>query len=305
MAENADSMNILADSPWATGGRLSDQVLAGTRLLAAKPFQMGPTSSERVHSQPVWLLELFVSGTIDLSVDRGAWENYRPDQGILYAPETPYSERIATKDGVCHSLCVLFQVPRSGAFESWYQLQPTFRRLEDRHEHLRTLIKPLLEPVVGSYVAEVRTRGIFLQLLAHLLEAQGEDITWAVESGTQTDPFHRVHRFMRDRLDQPLSLADVAAIAGLSESGFAHAYKRVTGRTPMATLRDLRVEAVKSHLYHNRLTLAEVAQVTGFADAFHLSRTFKQVTGLSPQRFRQSLHWRRIRKGHHLNEPTR
>jgi AraC-like DNA-binding protein len=35
--------------------------------------------------------------------------------------------------------------------------------------------------------------------------------------------------------------------------------------------------------------LAQIARETGFADAFHLSRTFKQSVGVSPRRFRQGL----------------
>jgi AraC-like DNA-binding protein len=36
----------------------------------------------------------------------------------------------------------------------------------------------------------------------------------------------------------------------------------------------------------DRLSLAQIAGETGFADAFHLSRAFKQVTGVSPRQFR-------------------
>jgi transcriptional regulator GlxA family with amidase domain len=83
-----------------------------------------------------------------------------------------------------------------------------------------------------------------------------------------------------------LQLADIAAAVGMSVSGFAHNYKRQTGLSPMAMLRRMRVEAVKSHLMRERLTLEQIANETGFADAFHLSRTFKEVTGVSPRQFR-------------------
>ena len=73
----------------------------------------------------------------------------------------------------------------------------------------------------------------------------------------------------------------------MSESGFAHAYRRLAGQSPGQALRRMRIEAVKMYLLHNRLTLEKIAQLTGFADAFHLSHTFRKVVGVSPKQFRQ------------------
>jgi AraC-like DNA-binding protein len=43
-------------------------------------------------------------------------------------------------------------------------------------------------------------------------------------------------------------------------------------------------------LLDQRMMVKEVADALGFADAFHFSRTFKRVYGISPERFiRQSL----------------
>jgi transcriptional regulator GlxA family with amidase domain len=56
----------------------------------------------------------------------------------------------------------------------------------------------------------------------------------------------------------------------------------------MAALAALRIELAKSLLLRG-LKIETVASQTGFFDAFHLSKTFKNHTGLSPSEFRREM----------------
>jgi AraC-like DNA-binding protein len=87
-------------------------------------------------------------------------------------------------------------------------------------------------------------------------------------------------------LGQPgpgLSLTTIARRAGFSGDGFRRAFRRISGETPAAYRRRCRLEAVGRLLTRNDLTLARIAEVTGFVDAFHLSKAWKQATGRSPR----------------------
>jgi len=55
----------------------------------------------------------------------------------------------------------------------------------------------------------------------------------------------------------------------------------------MAVLREIRIEAAKAMLLRGSMTLDQISAKTGFADAFHLSRTFKKHEGCSPRAFLQ------------------
>jgi AraC family transcriptional regulator len=57
----------------------------------------------------------------------------------------------------------------------------------------------------------------------------------------------------------------------------------------MAALRAMRIEAAKVQLVRGDLKLDAIAIQTGFADAFHLSRTFKRMVGSSPRQFLRNL----------------
>ena len=136
---------------------------------------------------------------------------------------------------------------------------------------------------------DVQATAFFLSIIAHLLRAEKQENTLIITSAHPGgDIVTFAHQYMRKRLGNSLQLAEIAAAVGMSVSGFAHNYKRQTGISPMTMLRRMRVETVKSHLLRERLTLEQIAIETGFADAFHLSRTFKNITGLSPRQFRRN-----------------
>jgi AraC-like DNA-binding protein len=96
----------------------------------------------------------------------------------------------------------------------------------------------------------------------------------------------RVKQYAHEHLTEPIALDDLAAAAHLSKFHFARRFRQATGLPPMRFVRRMRVEAVKSLLTTSELPLKTIAAITGFADAFQLSKTFRAVTGRSPRRWR-------------------
>lgn len=78
------------------------------------------------------------------------------------------------------------------------------------------------------------------------------------------------------------SLERMAAIAGMSRSAFAAAFKSSTGTTPAAYLLDWKLSVAGSLLRSGR-SVKQVALDLGFADAPTLSRAFRRRTGTSPR----------------------
>jgi AraC-like DNA-binding protein len=92
----------------------------------------------------------------------------------------------------------------------------------------------------------------------------------------------RVLRFLRDAPPgADVSLATLAAIAGLSPGRFMHAFTAAVGIPLRPYLRWLRLERAGAALAAGA-PLGEAAYAAGFADAAHMSRTFKRMFGVSP-----------------------
>ena len=95
-----------------------------------------------------------------------------------------------------------------------------------------------------------------------------------------------VDDFLRRRLNAKISNADIARYMKVSESTLSHRYKRENGTSPTAKLLELRVDFAKTLLIKGE-PLKIIADLTGFSDEFHLSKTFKKITGQSPRDFRK------------------
>jgi AraC-like DNA-binding protein len=95
-----------------------------------------------------------------------------------------------------------------------------------------------------------------------------------------------VRELLPQRLADPPSLAELAAMTGLSQFAMLRAFRRETGMPPHAYLNQLRVRSARL-LLDRGLAPAEVAAQIGFADQAHLTRHFKRVVGVPPAAYQR------------------
>ena len=97
----------------------------------------------------------------------------------------------------------------------------------------------------------------------------------------------RIKAFVRDNLDQEITLDQLAKLAGISYSGFSRRFKASMGITPYQYVIQERIEEAKHLLLHKDLSLAHIAEVTGFSSQSHFTTVFKRSTKLTPLRYRR------------------
>jgi AraC-like DNA-binding protein len=85
-----------------------------------------------------------------------------------------------------------------------------------------------------------------------------------------------------------MSVADMARCCCLSPSRFHRVFSLATGLTPKAYQRRRRLERAAHLLRETELSLAQVADRTGFSDQFHLSRRFSREFGVPPSAYRRT-----------------
>ncbi|MEU7872634.1 AraC family transcriptional regulator [Dactylosporangium sp. NPDC049140] len=91
--------------------------------------------------------------------------------------------------------------------------------------------------------------------------------------------------YMRERLDQPVRLADLAAHVRLSPFHFLRVFKRTTGETPARHLQRMRI-AHATRLLAAGMTVSQVARRCGFGSPGHLSAAYLRATGVRPSAHR-------------------
>jgi AraC-like DNA-binding protein len=97
----------------------------------------------------------------------------------------------------------------------------------------------------------------------------------------------RAEEYMSANADHALTVQDVAAHVGVSVRSLHAGFQRYRGTTPMALLRDIRLERVRAELIAarnsgSRTTVADIALQWGFLHLGHFSRAYSEKFGEQP-----------------------
>ncbi|HEY9670437.1 MAG TPA: AraC family transcriptional regulator [Waterburya sp.] len=95
--------------------------------------------------------------------------------------------------------------------------------------------------------------------------------------------------YIKEHLDQNLTLAEIADAVRMSPNYFASLFKQSTGLTPHQYVMKCRIEKAKQLLHHQELALVEICQEVGFTSQSHFTRVFRQHTKTTPKAYRNAL----------------
>jgi AraC-like DNA-binding protein len=82
---------------------------------------------------------------------------------------------------------------------------------------------------------------------------------------------------------EKLTVAQAAALAGMSQPQFMKTFKRVAGMTLVGYLNHVRLAAGVRLLRETSLSIAEVATAVGFTDQSYFDKRFKRAFGSTPR----------------------
>ena len=106
----------------------------------------------------------------------------------------------------------------------------------------------------------------------------------------------RVTDHVDAQLSRRITLANMAAAAGLTRMHFAAQFRASTGMRPHDFVLQRRIERAQELLRNPELALVDVALSVGFQTQAHFTTVFKRFAGGTPHR------WRRLALGHHAPE---
>jgi len=96
----------------------------------------------------------------------------------------------------------------------------------------------------------------------------------------------KTRQFLFEHHAEALTLDQVAWHMRLSGEHLARTFRRETGETVFGALERLRLERARAELAGSRLSVREIARLTGFGTSARLCRVFRRVTGETPLAYR-------------------
>ncbi len=124
-----------------------------------------------------------------------------------------------------------------------------------------------------------------VRLLSHALRQHGS--RRPISSGVSPN-VAKARQRLDDAPENPVSLAELAALAGVSRFQLLRGFAREVGTTPYAYLMQRRVCYARQLLVAGR-SLSAAATEAGFVDQSHMTRAFTRQFGISPARYKAAL----------------
>ena len=97
----------------------------------------------------------------------------------------------------------------------------------------------------------------------------------------------RVIDYMMAHLEDPVGLADLAAVACLSQYHFVRTFRLKAGLPPYQFLSRLRLQHAKTLLGCSDRAISDIALACQFSSQSNFTRAFREFTGNTPKQFRQ------------------
>lgn len=141
------------------------------------------------------------------------------------------------------------------------------------------------ESPTGRLYADSLIQTLILHLLKNYSTASA--VRENLNGGLSGYRLRRVTEFINENLEEDLSLAEIAEIAGLSQFHFARAFRKSTGLTPQNYLMQQRIERAKVLLAKDELPIVEVSLRTGFKNQSHFTTLFRKFTKFTPKMWRE------------------
>jgi len=131
------------------------------------------------------------------------------------------------------------------------------------------------------------------QIAARYLEAERFDACVKVISDVKKESplvtIHFVKRYVKEHLNQDLSLSQISVVTGYNPTYLSRLFKEQTGETLNRYISRKRMEYIAQLMRDPQISMQQIKEAAGFATRSYFNQFVKKETGLTPKQYRMQL----------------
>ncbi|WP_353721222.1 AraC family transcriptional regulator [Dyadobacter sp. 676] len=177
-------------------------------------------------------------------------------------------------------------------------LQDFGKNIEKNHPAVMGNRSFPITPEMNRLLAEIRDcpytgslKKLFVEArVVELLILQISQINAAGEEKSRLkrsdiDKLHEVKDLLLRNINDPFSIEELARVAGLNRTKLQEGFKELFGTTVFGYITDTRLEEARRHLLNtdSRLSIGEIAALSGYKNPQHFTAAFKKKFGYLPR----------------------
>jgi AraC family transcriptional regulator len=121
------------------------------------------------------------------------------------------------------------------------------------------------------------------------INARGQRAEAPINGGLAAWQRRKAVAYIEEHLAEPISLAALASLVGLSACYFCRAFHQSCGMPPQRYQLRQRIERAKTLLAKHAASVTDVSLAVGYKDTSAFCTAFRRITGLTPSAYRRNL----------------
>jgi AraC-like DNA-binding protein len=163
-----------------------------------------------------------------------------------------------------------------------YRLAPRPRTVTDMSRE--PAVVDLFRRAAEAFAGYGRYRGALVETITREIWLRLAERWTGTETRTMSRRLEQMVAFLREHATRQVTRRDVAEAFSVTPEHVNAMFKKQLGLTPTQFVHRERCLLAYRMMRDHGLSVKEAARTTGFGDAFHFSRVFKRVMGISPSR---------------------
>ncbi|NOY75792.1 MAG: AraC family transcriptional regulator [Kiritimatiellaeota bacterium] len=137
----------------------------------------------------------------------------------------------------------------------------------------------------GGLAGMISAKSALLKLLAPFFDVEPDETS--LEKYRKIARLAPILEYITEHLHGNISIDRLAKRAGYQRNYFSTLFKEVFSVSPNRYVHERKIEKAREMIRKGDAGFNAIADSLGYSDAFHFSKTFKNLTGLSPKEFRK------------------
>ena len=159
-----------------------------------------------------------------------------------------------------------------------------FRSLSEHTEEIRNLVLELPSLRHDPFAVTKQFYQIW-DIIRKQAESYGMTEKAVSDPGMQS--FKAMMHFIANNYQKQITLSDIAESGNISKSLCNTLFHQYVGESPINYLMHLRSRKVAEHLRGSKMSMSEIASLTGFGGVSYMSETFRKFFEKSPREYRK------------------
>jgi AraC family transcriptional regulator len=265
------------------------------------------TKPLKVVHESKFVVMMLQPGAMDLSIDGAPTERFEYVAGDIALCCRQVVALVQSRDqirGLRFEVSDFHLSEAAGEANREIELQSIQKLKDSRIRALMTAVN--IERASGFPSGQLFLQSIELALAAVLVQTYSLSMKTRrpIKGGLSDVGRRNVIDLVRSRIGEDISLADMAAVAGLSITHFSHIFKTSMGESPHQFVLQQRVQCAKELLVSMNLRMIDIALACGFKTQQHFARIFRKMCGLSPTEYQRLKLGKRLRDSYIMSSAS-